>query len=158
MITVWPATLDDAADLLAWRNDPGTRAMCLTDVLVGWGGRVAWLTRTLATTDRRLLILEAGGRSAATARFDYDDPTEFSFTIAPAFRCKSLSLQLMSAAIATEPAFIAHIRASNRPCQRLAEAAGLRLVRDGAIRLWSFGAVSAAPDCTRAVEDARVFA
>lgn len=158
MITVRPATLDDTADLFAWRNDPGTRAMCLNDGLVAWDDHAAWLTRTLATTDRRLLILEADGRPAATARFDYDDPTEFSFTIAPSFRCKGLSLQLVNAAIATEPAFIAYIRAINRPCQRLCSAVGMRLVRDGAVQLWSYGAVSETPDCTGVAEDARVFA
>ena len=158
MITVRPATLDDAADLLAWRNDPGTRAMCPDDGPVAWDDHVAWLTRTLATADRRLLILEADGRPAATARFDYDDPTEFSFTIAPSFRCRGLSLRLMKAAIAIEPAFIAHIRAINRPCQRLVAAAGMRMVGDGAVQSCSYGAISAAPACTGAVEDARVFA
>ena len=157
MITVRPATLDDAADLFAWRNDPETRAMCPDGTPVAWDDHIAWLTRTLATTDRRLLISEADGRPAATARFDYDNPTEFSFTIAPSFRCKALSLQLMRAAMATEPAFIAHIRAINRPCQRLAAAAGMRLVRDGEIQLWSYGQVSETPDCSEVVEDARVF-
>ena len=67
MITVRRATLDDAAYLLAWRNDPGTRAMCPDDTPVAWDDHIAWLTRTLASSDRRLLILEASGRPAATA-------------------------------------------------------------------------------------------
>lgn len=134
-----PATMDDAATLLAWRNDPVTMAACVDQTPVSWDDHVAWLGRVLADPGRRLLVVERDGVALATGRFDYDEPTEFSFTIAPEHRGKGASLKMMKLAMSAETRFIAYIRAENTSCQRLGKVCGMEMINDGPMQLWSYG-------------------
>lgn len=134
-----PATMDDAATLLEWRNDPATCAACVSSEPVSWPDHIRWLRATIANPKRRLLVIERGGEAVATARFDYDEPTEFSFTIAPAWRGRGISRQIISLAISAEANFVAYTKRENKRFQRLAFAAGLRIVRRGSMQLWAHG-------------------
>ena len=131
-----PAEASDADMLLAWRNDPVTRAACISQEPVARADHVAWLERTLTNPKRRLLIIERAGVGLGTARFDYDEPTEFSITVAPEHRGKAYALRMMKLAMSAETDFIARVRQENRACQRLLRAAGMRLAEDGPLQLW----------------------
>lgn len=138
-LSLRPANADDAEALFRWRSDPVTMEACADRAALSWDGHVAWLERTLANPQRRLLIIERDGQPMATARFDYDDPTEFSFTIAPEHRGRGSSLKMMKLAMSAERAFVAHIRAENTACQRLVQACGMTLLSDGPLQLWGYG-------------------
>lgn len=132
--------MDDAERLFAWRNDPLTRANARNSDPIEYPAHLAWLAATLKNPALRLLVIESNREPAATARFDYDDPTEFSFCIAPSFRGKALSLKLMRTAIEAEPDHISHVLKHNTPCQRLLAACGARLLQDGPVQTWRYEA------------------
>lgn len=138
MLSLRPATMDDAADLFAWRNDPVSRATSIHTELVEWADHLQWLGKTIASQKRRLLVIESNGVPAATARFDYDDPTEFSVCIAPDYRGQGLSLPMMKLAVSAEPEHVSYVKRTNIACQRLLKAAGLTLERDGEIQTWRY--------------------
>jgi hypothetical protein len=131
--------MEDAANLLAWRNDPLTRANSISRDLVSQFEHLQWLQRTLASPRRRLLIVEHNGTPAATARFDYEELTELNFCIAPEFRCRGLSVKIGKIVVAAEPKHVSFVLRSNTACQRLLSACGGVLLRDGEIQVWGKG-------------------
>lgn len=64
------ATSSDARLLFEWRNDPTTRAVSRSSDELVWADHLAWVARSLASTDRRLLIVERHGMPVATVRWD----------------------------------------------------------------------------------------
>jgi spore coat polysaccharide biosynthesis predicted glycosyltransferase SpsG/RimJ/RimL family protein N-acetyltransferase len=98
-ISVRPAGIEDSATLLAWRNDPETRAWSRTTDPVTAEDHEAWLDRTLANPDRRLLIAEQHLEPVGTIRFDRDgDHWEVSITVAPRARGRKLAVPMLLAA------------------------------------------------------------
>jgi RimJ/RimL family protein N-acetyltransferase len=95
-----PATADDAERLLAWRNDPVTRAASRSTAEVALDEHRGWLERVLADPERHLLIGEAEGRAVGQARFDAldDGAYEISVTVAPEVRGQGLGTALIAAA------------------------------------------------------------
>lgn len=89
----------DAALLLAWRNDPETRAWSRTADPVAPADHQAWVDRSLHNPDRRLLIAEHGHKPVGTVRFDRDGRHwEVSITVAPEVRGRKLALPILLAA------------------------------------------------------------
>src|ERR1044071_700613 len=81
----------DAERLFRWRNDPATRAASVEGGAVAWDDHVAWLTRSLASRDRRLLVAEVDGEPIGTVRFDRQGAEwVMSWTVAPERRGQGL--------------------------------------------------------------------
>jgi RimJ/RimL family protein N-acetyltransferase len=129
-----PATLDDAALLLEWRNDLLTREASVNTEPVSWDSHVAWLRASLGNPRRKLLIAEIE-RPVGTVRIDYGEETELSWTVAPDARGRRLGKAMVLAAV-PEGQVIAHIKHDNVASQRIAEAAGFRLARGGDLQRW----------------------
>jgi RimJ/RimL family protein N-acetyltransferase len=83
-----PATFEDAADLLRWRNDPETRRQSFETHMIQAAEHERWLRAVLASDDHMLLIAEEQGAAVGQLRIDRIDATtaEASITIAPAER------------------------------------------------------------------------
>lgn len=135
--------MDDARHMLEWRNDLRTRAMSRTNTFeLSWPDHIAKLEKVLADPRQRLLIVEADGEPAAQCRFDYDEPTEISFTIAPAHRSRGYSQAIAQLMVDSEPGpFTAEIKAVNIASQKLLGRAGMVMERGGDMQLWVIGAL-----------------
>lgn len=122
----------DSADLLAWRNDPVTRANSRNTDEVAPASHEAWLRGALADANRRLWIAERGGTKLGTvsAVRAPDDAVELSVTVAPAMRGKGQAAGMIRAAVA-ETAVIwpgaairAVVRVGNGASRKLFERCG----------------------------------
>lgn len=102
-IRVRKATTKDADILLAWRNDPGTRLMFVSQEEVALAEHQAWLTSTLTREDRVLLLgYDTENRPVGVVRFDLnlaDTSAAVSITVNPGLRGQGLSAPMLSAAI-----------------------------------------------------------
>jgi len=136
MLTLRPATMDDAERLFAWRNDPVTRAMSLCTDEVSWEDHVAWLAASLECASREVFIVELNGLPVGTTRRDYGDETELAITIAPEHRCKALPVKALRATIPEGASCVAHIKRENTCSQRLVAILGFNLASDGRVQLW----------------------
>jgi len=136
-VTVRKATADDAADLLAWRNDPLTRAMSRTTEPVGTAEHARWFHRALEDATCTLLIGEDGAEKIGMVRLSRGEETEVSINLNPAARGRGLARELLALALAQERgAVLAVIKPDNRASLRLFEGAGFVLqgMRDGLAR------------------------
>ena len=84
------AILADAADVLAWRNDPVTRAMSRNGDAVGEAEHLAWFARAIADPSRILLIGEDAGAKVGMVRIDRGAESEVSINVNPACRGRGL--------------------------------------------------------------------
>ncbi|GAA2004038.1 hypothetical protein GCM10009739_13520 [Microbacterium ulmi] len=104
VVTVRRAKAGDSRDLLAWRNDPETRAASIDTGPVPLATHEAWFTRVLADPHRVLYIgLDEAGTSIGMVRFDRGDDgaAEVSINVAPAQRGRRLGRALLLAAISS---------------------------------------------------------
>jgi spore coat polysaccharide biosynthesis predicted glycosyltransferase SpsG/GNAT superfamily N-acetyltransferase len=93
------ATESDSGLLLAWRNDPETRAWSRTTDPVAPADHSEWLARALNDPGRRLLIAEYDHEPVGTVRLDRDDDHwEISITVAPEARGRGLAVPILLAA------------------------------------------------------------
>jgi UDP-2,4-diacetamido-2,4,6-trideoxy-beta-L-altropyranose hydrolase len=69
-LAVRPATLDDAAMVFAWRNDPATRSTSTDPAPLEYAAHEAWMRATLADSGRHLLIAMVGSQPVGVIRFD----------------------------------------------------------------------------------------
>ncbi|CAA7623559.1 UDP-2,4-diacetamido-2,4,6-trideoxy-beta-L-altropyranose hydrolase [Magnetospirillum sp. SS-4] len=131
-LTLRPATADDGEDLLAWRNDPDSRANSLDTAEVSRERHFDWLGHVLADPERTMLIGMLGGTKVGMARFDRCRPGEWRVSIgmAPTARGRGLGRSLLGFAIQAlerrhgPGLLIADIRAANRPSRRIFTACG----------------------------------
>jgi len=91
-----------------------------------------WLEQSLANPDRRLYIVELDGIPAGTMRSDFEDPGYLlSWTVSPSMRGKGIGTAMVRMLIATiSESLRAEIKTDNRASVRIAEAAGLRFIRE----------------------------
>lgn len=129
------ATMDDAAVLFAWRNDPETRANSVTTDPVAWDGHRGWLEMSLASPDRELLIAEIDGVPVGTVRIDRGEEIELSWTVAPDQRGKGIGRYMVTMASPSGPA-VAKIKPANIASQKIAESAGFRLAGVDGLQIW----------------------
>lgn len=93
-----PATLADAEILLAWRNDPVTRANSHHETPVMPLDHRAWLQRALESPAIRLYVAEANGTRIGSGRldlFEFGVTATLSLTVAPAHRGCGYSPQII---------------------------------------------------------------
>jgi len=69
------ATLQDAADILRWRNDPRVRSGSHDSREIDSQAHLAWMQRVLADPSRILLVAQSGGQPVGVVRFDLRDTT-----------------------------------------------------------------------------------
>ena len=102
-LAIRPANAADEALLLAWANDPQTRANAFNPRPIAAAEHHRWLQRVLAEPARhRLFILQhADGQALGQIRFDRrpdaaGDAWELSYALAPAARGQSLGTRLIA--------------------------------------------------------------
>jgi RimJ/RimL family protein N-acetyltransferase len=118
-----PVAEADAERLLAWRNDPESRAASRNTAEIGADEHALWLAGVLVDPDRRLLIAELGGEPVGQVRFDpvAEDRYEIAIALAPRARGRGLAAPLISLALAwLRESFpgagaVAHVREGNAP-------------------------------------------
>lgn len=141
VVTLREATLNDGPRLLAWRNDPATRAASLTPDEVTPEDHMEWLERTLASSARTLWIAELGISAVGTVRLDVTPQRqELSWTITPEARGKGYGKAMVTAALErTAGPVRARIRPENKASQAIARACGFtRVFTQGGVETWLF--------------------
>jgi UDP-2,4-diacetamido-2,4,6-trideoxy-beta-L-altropyranose hydrolase len=68
-----PARASDCMDVLAWRNDPGTRRHALEPGSIDPDVHTRWFHAVIASADKALLIAESGATPVAVLRYDCRD-------------------------------------------------------------------------------------
>ena len=136
-MTLRKATPEDASDLLAWRNDPVTRAMSRNSDPVEAAEHARWFQSALQDAACTLLIGEDDGRKIGMVRLSRGEETEVSINLNPAVRGRGFSRELLTRALAQERgALLAVIKPENLASIRLFEGAGFVLeeTREGLAR------------------------
>lgn len=130
------ATVEDASDLLNWRNDPETRKYSRSQDVITFGQHVAWLEKVIADPERHLLVVEAGAEKLGTVRWDHESDEitgfwEVSITVAPRYRGQGVSAEMLRAAEewlhdreGTGIRLVAYINEGNIASQKLFARAG----------------------------------
>jgi RimJ/RimL family protein N-acetyltransferase len=127
------ATLQDAELLLLWRNDPQTRLASHNVDEVSLAEHLAWLNLLLSDPARRLFIAELAGVAVGSARADKeaDGVTELSWTVAASARGQGIGKRMLAAVLGELTGCVrAEVKVENIASMKLAEAAGLMLVRE----------------------------
>lgn len=94
------AKIEDALDVLAWRNDPHTRAMSRDGAPVDQQAHLKWFTGAVDNPSRLLLIGEVGDDAVGMVRFDRaDEAWEVSINLSPASRGRRLAAPLLAGAL-----------------------------------------------------------
>ncbi|HVA13862.1 MAG TPA: GNAT family N-acetyltransferase [Stellaceae bacterium] len=135
-IVLRPATPDDAERLLAWRNDPVTRAHSRRQHALSW----AELMAAPAGTTRESYVGELDGHPVGSLHLDYAGTAcELSWTVAPAERGRGIGRALVAAAVAAAraPELVALIKPANEASRRIADSLGFapQGERDG-LEIW----------------------
>ena len=139
--TLRQATADDCHDLLAWRNDPHTRAMSRQTGEIGLDQHLAWFARVLGDHRRYFLIGMQDQRKVGLVRFDQegDSRWEVGINLNPAERGKGLGKALLAAAVGhfwtAKPGvkLLAEVRLENTASRKIFEACGFHWVGQDAI-------------------------
>jgi RimJ/RimL family protein N-acetyltransferase len=127
------ATMDDALDVLAWRNDPLAVAMSKTPGAIGQETHLAWFARAIRNEDRVLLVAMGADQKLGMVRFDRTGEAWLvSITIAPEQRGKGFSVGILQQAITWFRAdhghqtLLAEIKEDNAPSLKLFERCGFK--------------------------------
>lgn len=142
-----PVTYEDAELLLAWRNDPDTRAASRNSHPVTPAEHEAWITRSLQQSDTMLLVAEDDDGSAlGHVRFvPTDAGYEVSIVLAPEQRGQGKGRAVLEAAQhafhtahPNEP-LRAFVRSENVASHRMFRAAGYVLIDSDEVGSWYEG-------------------
>jgi RimJ/RimL family protein N-acetyltransferase len=124
------ATIDDALDVLEWRNDPQSVAASKTGA-VNRDTHLAWFPKAVVDEQRAIFIAEEDGRKIGMIRFDRDERAwTVSINLAPDQRGKGYGDRILSAGINAigSPPLIAEIKDDNIASIRLFERCGFRRI------------------------------
>jgi RimJ/RimL family protein N-acetyltransferase len=135
IVALRPATAEDEAMLLAWANDPGTRAASRSHKPIPPADHHRWLERRLTTPDdARIWIGETDGLPIGVVRFERRGPdrVEVSITVGPDARGRGLARPLLEAGVVAARAvfggvtILADVLPGNDASMRLFHAAGFK--------------------------------
>ncbi|MBL8616171.1 MAG: UDP-2,4-diacetamido-2,4,6-trideoxy-beta-L-altropyranose hydrolase [Deltaproteobacteria bacterium] len=91
-----PASMEDAATLFSWANDPAARAASVHSAPVPWEGHLAWLQARVDSPQHAIFILEHEGAPAGVVRFaDEGARWRLSYSLAPEARGRGLGRALV---------------------------------------------------------------
>lgn len=93
----------DAADLLAWRNDPTTRALSRQQAEISWDDHCRWLDRMAADPGCLFLVAWQDMERVGVVRFNRRGQTrlwEVSITVAPAAQGRGVGRRILSEGVA----------------------------------------------------------
>ena len=134
-LAVRQALLEDAMDVLRWRNDPLVCAMSRHHEPICEEAHVPWYERAVADPDRLLLIGVLGERKIGMVRFDCRHASlwEVSIAIAQDARGKrygrpflEMALGWLENASAQPTSVLALVRSDNEPSLRLFQSLGFK--------------------------------
>jgi ribosomal protein S18 acetylase RimI-like enzyme len=133
-VHVRPATEADSLDILAWRNDPLTRAMSKNSAEVDQQSHLVWFAKAVRDPARKLLIGELDGAKIGMVRFDQgaDGRWLVSINVAPGCRGKGHGRTLLRLGtdalrgLIPEASLLAEVRADNRASLAIFRACGYR--------------------------------
>lgn len=138
MISLRRATVDDAERLLAWANDPATRAAGFRTSPIDRRTHGLWLRQRLASFTTRLYVGLDGEEPVGQVRLeaDPDGRVEVGISVAHEARGRGIGRLLLDAGLeagTTDPdlqagAFVARIRPENAASIALFEGAGFRRI------------------------------
>ena len=90
------ATIQDAALLFEWRNEPAVRASALKQNSFSFDSHLEWLKSKLESPSNVIWILECDGRSVGAIRYDrVGECAEIDIVISAGFRGKGLGSKLL---------------------------------------------------------------
>ena len=91
------ASQEDVLLLWQWANDPVTRRNSSAPEPISWAVHEAWYAEKIASPDTRFWILECRHVPVGQIRYDRTDAdtAQINFSIAPAYRGRSLGTQLL---------------------------------------------------------------
>ncbi|MCB5161486.1 GNAT family N-acetyltransferase [Marinomonas algarum] len=131
------ASLSDATRLLAWRNDPATRAASHHSGEIAFLDHLDWLQSSLAQPGRRRIwIAEKAGVPVGTCRADLrmdaqETTWELSWTVAPEARGQGVAHKMLTELLTTFDAhFIAQVKKDNLASIKVAQGLGFVLERE----------------------------
>ena len=88
--------IEDAEDILRWRNDPSTRESSFTKDEIELEAHYAWLKKKLCDRDCFMYILMDGEKKVGNIRVDIEDGIgEISYMIAPESRGKGYGKKIL---------------------------------------------------------------
>ena len=95
-----PATIDDAKDLYAWRNDASSRSYSSNSTEISWFSHVSWLALRLKRLSAEpFFVFTIGDSSIGMSRFDLNNESkdffEISILINPDFRNLGFGSQIL---------------------------------------------------------------
>ncbi len=91
------ATMEDAEDILRWRNDESTRANSFTKDVIDLESHKKWLSKKLSDPLCYLFILMDGEEKVGNIRVDVeDDAGEISYMIAPKMRGRGYGKKIIA--------------------------------------------------------------
>lgn len=124
-----PATMSDAQSLLAWRNDPLTRAASRHTTVIAPNEHAAWLERTLVDPRRHIMIAEWRDHPIGVVRLDVGvGESELSWIVAPDARGNGYGAWMVRKMLEmADGRAVAHVRQGNPASVIVAERAGLAL-------------------------------
>ena len=133
LLVLRPASMDDAASLLEWRNDQRTRLASIERATISHDEHHRWMVASLNSSSRRLLVAELEAQPLAVIRLDLEGSTAaLSITIAPDWQGADLAVPLLRRALGQADRLAisrveAKIRPENEASMRAFFAAGFQL-------------------------------
>lgn len=134
-LAVRQASIEDAIDVLRWRNDPLVRAMSRHHAHISEDAHMVWYESALSDPNRILLIGTLGNRKIGIVRFDlrHAFSWEVSIALAKNMRGKGLGRPFLEIALewikmsrSQATSVLAVIRFDNESSLRLFESLGFR--------------------------------
>ena len=90
------ATIEDARDVLRWRNDPATRENSFNKAEIDLNSHLAWFERKLNQKECLMFIMMDDGQKVGNIRLDVTDGVgEISYMIAPEYRGKGYGKKML---------------------------------------------------------------
>ncbi|MBQ8031410.1 MAG: GNAT family N-acetyltransferase [Butyrivibrio sp.] len=91
------ATMEDALDILRWRNDETSRANSFTKDVIDLDSHKKWLSKKLSQKDCHMFIMMDGQDKVGNIRVDVtDDAGEISYLIAPEKRGRGYGKKIIA--------------------------------------------------------------
>lgn len=124
----------DAGILLAWRNDPETRAASHTSSVITWEDHIRWFDKALSDKNCQIFIAEENDIPVGTARAVFDVKSacwELSWTVAPQARGRGIAKKMVALLDGKFPGPIrAEVKKGNVASVKIAESIGMKLVEE----------------------------